>query len=49
MRVAAHITLFGAAQAAKTGDHLAIQIGGSARGYQRDLPDVGAPVDPKSA
>ena len=29
MRVAAHITLFGAAQAAKTGDHLAVQIGGS--------------------
>jgi hypothetical protein len=31
MRVAAHITLFGAAQAAKTGDHLAAQIGGDAR------------------
>jgi hypothetical protein len=29
MRVAAHITLFGAAQTAKTGDHLAVQIGGS--------------------
>jgi hypothetical protein len=31
MRVAAPITLFGAAQAAKTGDHLAAQIGGDAR------------------
>lgn len=34
MRVAAHITLFGAAQAAKTGDHLAAQksqLGGSVR------------------
>jgi hypothetical protein len=29
--VAAPITLFGAAQAAKTGDHLAAQIGGDAR------------------